>query len=143
MFFFLRIVAALLLIAAAQEQKPQPSGQGTEPEKPGLCEKAVTQLELNQCTAEQYKVVDARLNTLYQQINADLGRGKDTLAVGKLKAAQQAWINYRDLHCDAARHQFEGGSMAPMIFSDCLTGVTLNRIQELKFAYPVHGWPRE
>jgi uncharacterized protein YecT (DUF1311 family) len=138
--FLIRVMIAFLVLACAQAQQPD---RADLPDRPGLCDNASTQLELNQCTAEQLKVVRARLSALYNEISADLVRNKDAVAINKLKAAQQAWLKYRQLHCDAARHQSSGASMSPMIWADCMTGVTLTRIQELKFAYPVNGKPRE
>ena len=139
MFLLMRVAFVLLLLTGSRAQRPDQHDRG---EAPGPCDKASTQLELNQCTAEQYKKADASLNALYKEIGSDLARNNDAAAVGKLKAAERVWLKYRDLHCDAARHQFKGGSMSPMIWADCMTGVTLNRIQELKFAYPIDGQPR-
>lgn len=141
MLFLTRVVLGALILSTVRTQQPAPPAAGQTDERTGLCDKAATQLELNQCTAEQFKVIDARLNSLYSQINRDIAR--DTVGVDKLKTAQQAWIKYRDLHCEAARHQAARASMAPMIWADCMTGVTLNRIEELKFAYPVQGRPRD
>jgi len=56
-------------------------------------------------------------------------------AIEKLKAAEKVWIQYRDLHCDAARHQIMGGSMSPMVWGYCMAETTLDRIKELKSAY--------
>lgn len=38
-------------------------------------------------------------------------------AVDGLKQAEHDWIAYRDAQCKAAGHQYEGGSMPPMIYS--------------------------
>src|ERR1700745_2952303 len=53
----------------------------------------------------------------------------------RVKGSRESVIQYRDLHCEAARHQFEGGSMSPMIRGFCMAQTTLHRIDELKFAH--------
>jgi len=121
--------------------------QGTPQHNP--CDWAKTQMDMNQCSGEQYGKADARLNALYTKLTRLLE--KDTAAdqpkrengrkehnqtaIQKLRAAERAWIPYRDLHCDAARDQFEGGSMSPMVWADCMTRITDHRIDELKDAY--------
>lgn len=120
----------------------QPSGPGGHPEFRSECANANTQLEMNQCSEKEHQEADGMLSALYRQIAAELSRGKDPTALVKLRTAESAWRRYRDLHCEAARNQFKGASMSAMIWSDCMTGVTLNRIQDLKFGYPVQGQPR-
>ncbi|MGZ4789534.1 MAG: lysozyme inhibitor LprI family protein, partial [Terriglobales bacterium] len=106
-------------------------------------------MELDQCAGQQYRKADARLNAIYHKaldlLHADLAEAQNKKdadqikyvqqAIDKLKAAERAWIQYRDLHCEAARHQFEGGSMSPMIWGFCMAKTTLHRIDELKSAY--------
>jgi uncharacterized protein YecT (DUF1311 family) len=56
-------------------------------------------------------------------------------AVENLKQAERAWLGYRDIQCKAAGQQYEGGSMRPMIESQCLTALTEHRIADLKSVY--------
>ena len=58
-------------------------------------------------------------------------------AVEKLRAAEMAWIHYRDLHCDAVKQQYEGGSIAPLEWSTCMTETANHRIAELKSGYEI------
>jgi len=113
------------------------------------CDSAMSQMELNQCAGEQYHKADVRLNVIYRRavefMEKNLAEAQDhndadltkynRRAIEKLKAAEKVWIQYRDLHCDAARHQNMGGSMSPMIWGFCMAETTLDRIQELKSAY--------
>lgn len=55
--------------------------------------------------------------------------------IDRLKDAERAWLSYRDIQCKAAAHEYEGGSMAPMIYSDCLKTLTDQRIDALKKIY--------
>jgi len=106
-------------------------------------------MELNQCAGEQYHKADARLNAVYRKVleikdkallearnhnDSDLIKYNQQ-SLNKLKAAERAWIQYRDLHCDAVRHEYEDGSMSPMIWGFCMAQTTLDRIEELKSAY--------
>jgi len=52
-----------------------------------------------------------------------------------LRTIEKTWIQYRDLHCLDARRQYEGGSMAPMVWANCMTTATNHRIEEIKDAY--------
>ncbi len=101
------------------------------------------------CSGEQYRRADARLNAVYSKalelMQHNLSDAKahndvqqetyERTAIDKLKAAERAWIQYRNLHCDAAGQQYEGGSVRPMVFSDCMKQTTDHRIEEMKQAY--------
>jgi uncharacterized protein YecT (DUF1311 family) len=115
------------------------------------CDAANTQMEMNQCSADEYKKADAHLNTVYTQLvrvlQKDTGhaqqqsggeqRKPETPAIDKLKAAQRQWIRYRDLHCSAVRAQYEGGTVSPMVWTTCMTETTNDRIAELKQGYEI------
>ena len=115
------------------------------------CDKPMSQMESNQCYAAQFQKADAHLNTVYKKLivsmeselaTARKGSDPDYIAYSekqmqKLKAAELAWINYRDLHCAAAKHQTEPGTISPMRWSICMTTVTNHRIEEIKDAYEI------
>ncbi len=141
----LQMAVALMLIAFATPA-PQKIRQAT-PEDP--CAKAMTQSDMNECWGTRYRKADAHLNTLYRSLLGlmarDLARDKqqndadmlkfDETAVLDLKKTGRLWIRYRDSECDAAEQQIDGGSMAPMTWSICMTDVTEDRIKELKNTY--------
>ncbi len=56
-------------------------------------------------------------------------------AIASLREAERTWISSRDIQCNAAAQQYEGGSMAPMIYSQCLTTLTEHRTADLKSIY--------
>jgi uncharacterized protein YecT (DUF1311 family) len=136
------LIQVTLLLLQAAAPSPKTSVANKLPDLQTECTSASTQQEMNLCSEKEHQDADAQLTALYRQIAADLSRGKDPTALPKLREAEQAWRRYRDLHCEAARSQFKGASMSAMIWSDCMTGVTLNRIQDLKYGYPVQGAPR-
>lgn len=136
------LIQMTLLLLQAAAPSPRPASPDRPPEFHSECANANTQLEMNQCSEKEHQEADAMLTSVYREIAADLSRGKDPTALARLRNAESAWRRYRDLHCEAARNQFKGASMSAMVWSDCMTGVTLNRIQDLKFGYPVRGAPR-
>ena len=57
------------------------------------------------------------------------------MAIDELKAAETAWIKYRDLQCEAAGQQYEGGTIRLSVENMCMSMTTEHRIQEIKQAY--------
>jgi uncharacterized protein YecT (DUF1311 family) len=91
------------------------------------CDEARTQMEMNECADREYRKADAELNRVYQQLVRASG-GRDA----KLKAAQLAWLKFRDAQCDYEAAFNEGGSMQPMTYSFCLADVTAARTKQLR-----------
>jgi uncharacterized protein YecT (DUF1311 family) len=143
--FALGLVLCFIFGLIHQDSKTQsPSSDIKNP-----CDWAISQVDLNQCYAEQYRKVEASLNVYYQKvveaIEKDLGDAQnkqdegqskyEEQAIQKLKASQKAWVEYRDLNCDAAKFEVSGGSMSPMVWAGCMALVTEHRISDLKDAY--------
>jgi len=83
------VCACLLLPLASRAQKPEAD----------CFDKAVTQADLNDCAGEQLAAADAELNRVYKAI---LEKYKeDALFVEKLRAAQRAWLTFRDAEIEA------------------------------------------
>jgi len=87
------------------------------------CASASTQLDLNTCAAKQYEAADKKLNQTYQAAFKRAPEPQREL----LKKAQQAWIALRDADCKFIGSGTEGGSVQPMIVSQCLTEKTAER----------------
>jgi len=94
------------------------------------CANASDQSTMNQCAGQEYKAADKELNAVYQQITARLKEN----AEGKklLVSAQRAWIGFRDAECNFSASGVAGGSVYPLIYSNCLTSVTKVRTEALK-----------
>ncbi|VVN37359.1 hypothetical protein PS662_05246 [Pseudomonas fluorescens] len=94
------------------------------------CDTATDQASMNQCAAQQNKAADKELNALYQQITARLKGSPDSkkLWVG----AQRAWIGFRDAECKFSASGVEGGSVYPLIYSNCITALTKARVETFK-----------
>lgn len=94
------------------------------------CANAITQGEMNQCAAQEYKAADKELNDLYKQITARLK--DDPKAKQLLVKAQRAWIGFRDAECEFSASGVEGGSVYPLIHTDCITAQTKARVEAFK-----------
>jgi uncharacterized protein YecT (DUF1311 family) len=126
---FLRAASLCALLAcpamrAADAQQKKKTAQDADP-----CPEAHTQLDMNQCADAQYRKADVELNRAYQQLVRASGSSD-----AKLKAAQLAWLKFRDAECDYEASLYEGGSMMPMVYSFCLRDVTTERTRQLREA---------
>lgn len=93
------------------------------------CRNPQTQSDMNRCAAQDAKAADQRLNQVYRQVRM---KYKGTTHDDHLVDAQLAWIKYRDANCLFSRDRFVGGSIAPLVYSNCITQITKQRTQELE-----------
>src|SRR5437764_12764862 len=118
-----RIVPCLLLglvLLSAVGAKAQKQRQANP------CENAPSQYEADECAHKEYVAADAELNKVYNQLAAKL---EDQEQRAQLKAAELAWIKYRDDDCEFASSFYNGGTMRPMIESFCKPDVTNARMK--------------
>jgi len=92
------------------------------------CANAQTTAEMRDCAGQEYQKADAALNKSYRDLMAKLD---DDGQKSALKAAQQAWIKYRDANCEFAAYQNRGGTIYPVVYTGCLTSTTTARTKEL------------
>jgi uncharacterized protein YecT (DUF1311 family) len=96
------------------------------------CGKFTTQMDLNKCAVDNLKSADKALNEVYQALMA---KQDGVASKQRLKAAQRAWIAFRDRECAfEVGPQEGGGTIWPMENAGCLEGTTATRIRELKQA---------
>jgi uncharacterized protein YecT (DUF1311 family) len=102
--------------------------------------KAATQYDLNVCASEEAKRADDELNRVYRLLLSKV-RG-DALAADKVKAAQKAWVAYRDAYIaamyPAEDKQAEYGSILPMevdLLAAKLTRLQTTALRELLKQY--------
>ncbi|MFY0478405.1 lysozyme inhibitor LprI family protein [Achromobacter marplatensis] len=108
--------AALILAASAQAQ-------------PLNCANATTQTDMNLCADQAYRKSDADLNKVYKTV---IGRLKnDRTQTTQLQAAQKAWLFFRDAECAFSASGTTGGSVYPMVLSQCLDTLTQARTKAL------------
>jgi uncharacterized protein YecT (DUF1311 family) len=89
---------------------------------------AQSQQEMNRQAAAEFQKADAELNKVYAQALAKL----DDEGKAKLKAAQRAWIAFREAHAEFEADAMRGGSAAPLLRSGSLASTTRLRTKELK-----------
>src|SRR5262249_1188856 len=105
LFITLLLVPTMVsLVTAQQSPKKNP------------CDKAQTQVEMNDCAAKESRAADQKLNKLYAELSAKL----EPERLAKLKEAERAWVKFRDADCDFQSSIYKGGTMYPMIYSFCL-----------------------
>ena len=113
--FFLLVFSSLITISSQSNASDN-------------CNNLKTQLEMNACAANEYQRDDAKLNEYYKELAEKLGPSEKE----RLKAAQRAWIKFRDLQCELEASRYEGGSIRPLVRSSCLAQVTKQRNEDLR-----------
>ena len=99
---------------------------------------AQTQAEMNEEAGIEYKKADAELNKVYKELREALSDEQKA----KLKEVQLLWLKYRDANAEFAASMYEGGSIAPMVYSGAMTTSTEHRVGELKNLF-IEGYPEE
>ncbi len=99
------------------------------------CDKtAQTQADLTECGSTDYKGADDELNRTYQQLLKKAAG--DPIAVQKIRAAQSAWVAFRDAQIAALYpgedKQKEYGTVFPMCANLALADLTRERTKMLK-----------
>jgi len=119
------LLATVSVTAALAEDKPD-------------CNNAMTQMDMNICANMDFQKADAELNAVYKKAMAKMRETDSYLsddlkgATDTLRDAQRAWIPYRDKACEAYGFLARGGSMEPMLVSNCRADLTNQRIKELQ-----------
>ena len=103
------------------------------------CDNAMSQHEMNFCALERYEAADAELNRVYKEVRTAM-RSLDADLPPNLKGAeealrdaQRAWIAFRDKACEVEGYLFRGGSMEPFMVTSCMTGLTEDRTDALRY----------
>jgi uncharacterized protein YecT (DUF1311 family) len=96
--------------------------------------RATTQMEMNTCAGDEAARVEDRLNDVYQKLLAQASNQVEALA--KIKAAERAWVAYRDAYMEAMYpakdKQVEYGSIYLMEASLLRARLTERHTTELK-----------
>ncbi len=88
---------------------------------------AQTQVDLNDQACGAYKQADAKLNAVYKQI---LGKYKaDASFIASLRAAQHAWLAFRDAHLASVYPATDKQSAYGSIYPTCACGVLADLTQ--------------
>lgn len=107
-------------------------------------EKANTQAAMTACASEEARLADDHLNEIYQKLLSSAGSRLDYIA--KLKAAEIAWIAYRDAYMEAMypakNKQGEYGSIYPMEANLLRARLTLQQISALNDLLKQYSQPK-
>lgn len=79
------------------------------------------------CMSAEHERQDARLNQAYKAVMAGLGDDRKDA----LRAAQRAWIQFRDANCDF-HYDPQGGTLARVEANSCMMSETAERAGELE-----------
>ena len=97
-------------------------------------EKAKTQTEMNQCANDEAARVDTELDEVFRKLLSQAASQGE--AVAKIKAAERAWVAYRDAYLDAMypakNKQAEYGSIFPMEANLLRAKLTRRQVTALK-----------
>lgn len=91
-----------------------------------FCPAARTQVDYNHCLAEAAAEADSLLNDRYQQVLRKVGEDRVEL----LRAAQRAWIRFRDAECTFQASEMAGGSGERSLESLCVVRLSRQRVEE-------------
>jgi uncharacterized protein YecT (DUF1311 family) len=83
---------------------------------------------LRACTSRELQHQDQRLNRIYHK----LYQATPSAIKANLKAAQLAWIQFRDKQCALNGSTAQGGTLAPLLVDSCHLEMTVERANELE-----------
>jgi uncharacterized protein YecT (DUF1311 family) len=92
------------------------------------CAKAMGIAETRYCAAESYRMADEGLNHAWQTFTKDL----EPQFKQSLVEAQQTWVLFRNLNCDAETFLSRGGTGYIGFYDNCLERMTRHRTEELR-----------
>lgn len=102
---------------------------------------ANTQTQMDVCTASELKSADSALNASYRKLLSEVAGNK--LAISNIRAAERAWVAYRDAYMNAMYpakdKQAEYGSIYPMESSLLRAKLTRRHLDELNDLIKQYG----
>ena len=120
---------AVLVATPAAAHDPQLDGRYTAAYTACLDNAAGT-YEMLECANAERDIQDRALNETYQRVMATLNTGQKA----KLRAAQRAWIAYRDARCASFADQ-DWGTLSSVTARMCIVEMTVQRLVDVE-AYP-------
>ena len=118
-------LVALALAAAAFSANAAPRS-GYSKSYDACMAKANTTVDMDSCNAAELKTRDAALNAAYAAALKRVGTAADAF-----KAAERAWIVYRDADCGVYENRDEFGTLGVIEAGDCMIDRTIERTRVL------------
>ena len=130
-------LATLLFLAILARASPAAAGE------PAVdCNDIRNTYESNVCAERDFQAADASLNEVYKRVLAHIaGNGGDKPYDSRtwseaMKAAQRAWLAFRDADCKGVVPvEWAGGTGTTAAVLGCMSGKTRARIRELEDRY--------
>lgn len=123
------LVCALVgIFACSLPALSQPTKSKHDP-----CDKPATTAQQAACTLKQWQVSDAALGNYFSLVTIEL----DGSEVAALNKAQDAWLRYRKLNCEAEKTIYEGGTAGSYNYNSCMATMAQQRLKEMQLMY---GW---
>lgn len=101
------------------------------------CNPEGAQIEMNACAADDFAAADAELNAVWRDLTR--GLADQPVALARLRAAQRAWIAFRDAEAAARVPVGDGedprvvhGSMYGLLYHGVLAELTRERTSQLR-----------
>lgn len=116
-------VLQIAALAASLWQPMKLQAQNAQP-----CSSAVTTAAMLNCANVRYEKAQQDLNAAYQS----LLKKQDAIGKNKLRAAQTAWLQFRQANADFLADAARGGTLAPVITITTLMEMTEARVKELQ-----------
>ena len=95
------------------------------------CRNPMDQTTMNICADQASRAADQVLNQTYGQVLART----DGADVPKLRAAERAWIGYRDAQCTFETAGSVGGTIHPLEYAQCVEALTKAQTARLRSAF--------
>lgn len=93
------------------------------------CENAMTTIEMNVCVGQKMEVADTQLEQYIAK--AKEHHAQQTTAIASLAKSQDAWLMYRQSHCDAIYEMWSNGSIRGVMFGECMIHLTKQRTHQI------------
>jgi uncharacterized protein YecT (DUF1311 family) len=122
---------SILTAAAVVATQPQPN-----------CKDPQTQMEMNTCSSEAYKIADAAMSRQYNIVAARMKRMDAETEPGYFAAlleSQRAWLKFRETQCSFEGYLVRGGTAEPLMVNGCLEQLTKKRTEDLKSLLEAFG----
>jgi uncharacterized protein YecT (DUF1311 family) len=131
---WLAVSAVAMCGTAAAGSAPAPASTAASSGGDTCMNNAQSQAAMDECASKSLDAADKELNQVYQQVLAKYA--SDKVFVGKLRAAQKAWVAFRDAELDArypaSNKSLQYGSVYPMCADNELEAMTRKRTEELR-----------
>ncbi len=126
--FVTAAVLAAMVTAGGAQQPPKAAPKA--PPKSDPCANAMTQADMTACSGKALEQANATLAKVYDALLKDLDADHKPI----LQKAEAAWETFRTAECELQGSQNLGGSIYPMVVSDCGTTMANQRVAALRKA---------